>query len=84
MVVPNPPDRPPATEFDNLNAVQFSVEEAQARTDPTPPPATLGYLRAMVRARLRYYPTPLPDGYVLPPGVELKDVLPPADPPPPG
>lgn len=67
-----------ATEFDNLNAVQLSIDEAELTADPAPDPipATLGYLRAMVQARLRYFPTPLPDGYQLPPGIRLEDVLP--------
>ena len=67
-----------ATEFDNLNAVQLSIDEAEPPTapNPAPVPATLSYLRAMVRARLRYFPTPLPDGYQLPPGIRLEDILP--------
>ena len=72
-------DTPQATEFDNLNAVQLSVDEAELPPNPgpTPLPATVSYLRAMVQARLRYFPTPLPDGYQLPPGVRLEDLLPP-------
>jgi hypothetical protein len=84
MVVPNPQDLPAVTEFDNVNAVQLSVEESQSHTNSTPPPVTLGYLRAMVRARLLYYPTPLPEGYQLPAGIKLEDILPPVgyEPPP--
>jgi hypothetical protein len=64
-----------------MNTVQLSIDEAEMRpiSDPTPIPTTISYLRAMVQARLRYFSTPLPDGYQLPPGIRLDDVLPPAD-----
>ena len=42
------------------------------------PPRSLAALRLLVRERMKVYGAPLPDGYKLPPGVTLDDLLGPA------
>jgi hypothetical protein len=65
------------TDGGDIGVIELSDEAGgnQAKSEPA---RSLTTLRLLVRERMKVYGTPLPDGYVLPTGVTLDDLLKPS------
>jgi len=62
------------TDAGNIGLIESS-DEAGGNQVKAAPFRSLAALRLLVRERIKVYGTPLPDGYVLPAGVTLDDLL---------
>jgi hypothetical protein len=69
----NPPSNrePVETTFESTDSLL--VEVTAAPCDPEPMSATM--LLQLMRERVRRYGSPIPDGYVPPPGIDLAALL---------
>lgn len=65
------------TDAGEVGVIELSDEAGGNQAKPEAV-RSLATLRLLVRERSKVYGTPLPDGYVLPPGVTLDDLLKPA------
>lgn len=76
--VSEPRPRLPVAETESVNHPwAVSTGESEPRSEPI---RSLAALRLLVRERMLVYGTPLPEGYELPPGITLEDLLKPAPP----
>lgn len=64
------------TTFHSRNSplFEFSDADGTAQLGPSEPLSAAELLRLM-RERIKYYGSPLPDGFVPPPGIDLNDLL---------
>jgi hypothetical protein len=70
------PDGPGKTIFESLDSPLFEFsEEAGNLTRCEPEPLTAEHLLRLMRERIKYYGSPLPEGYVPPPGIDLDELL---------
>jgi hypothetical protein len=64
------------TMFESLDSPLFEFSEGAGNlTRHGPEPMTANHLLHLMRERIKYYGSPIPDGYVPPPGIDLADLL---------
>ena len=82
MSTPQPtPRQTVETEGGRATLLDLSDADGGNQVASRPPVRTLAELRLLVRERMKVYGSPLPEGYQLPPGITLEDLLkPPARP----
>ena len=62
--------------FESLESPLIMVSEADGTLQRCEPePLTAAHLLRLMRERVKYYGTPVPDGYVPPPGIDLVALL---------
>jgi hypothetical protein len=70
---PGPRSRAPVTETESETPLwAVTTGESQPCGEPN---RSLAALRLLVRERMKVYGTPLPEGYQLPPGITLEELL---------
>lgn len=65
------------TQTDSFGVVLVELSDADGTlvVDRNPPPLTAHELLHLMRARIPFYGSPLPEGYVPPPGIDLDALL---------
>jgi hypothetical protein len=63
--------QPVETVFESLDSPIFEITAVPSEPEP-PSPAMLLHL---MRERVKYYGSPIPEGYVPPPGIDLESLL---------
>jgi hypothetical protein len=67
---------PGKTVFDSLDSPLFEFSDADGTAEVgEPQPLTAAHLLVLMRERIKYYGSPIPDGYVPPPGIDLEALL---------
>lgn len=67
---------PGNTVFHSLDSPLFEFSDADGTAKVCEPePLTAENLLRLMRERIKYYGTPIPDGYVPPPGIDLEALL---------
>lgn len=85
--LPGPPYPPGHTVFDSSDVALVEVSDADGTmiVGGEGPPLTAEALLQLMRERVKYYGSPLPEGFVPPPGIDIDALLkqvpwPPTDP----
>jgi hypothetical protein len=69
-------DLPGKTVFHSLDSPLFEFSDADGTAEVRDPePLTAEHLLRLMRERIKYYGTPIPEGYVPPPGIDLAALL---------
>jgi hypothetical protein len=66
------------TEFTSEGSLLVEFSDSGAEIDQymtRPMPMTPEYVLTLMRMRVRFYGSPLPDGYVPPPGIDIEALL---------
>jgi len=64
-----------ASETESLNEPLYWFTSDENPPDTSPRPMTAEGLTVYMRGRLKFYGTPLPDGFVPPPGLDVDALL---------
>lgn len=89
MTMPRHPAEPGETVFESVGVTLIEVSDTDGTLTEGPPiPLTGRELLRLMRERIKYYGSPLPEGFVPPPGIDVDALLkeipwppPPAGPP---
>jgi hypothetical protein len=67
---------PGKTVFHSLDSPLYEFSESAGNlTRCEPEPMTASNLLRLMRERIKYYGSPIPDGFVPPPGIDLAELL---------
>ncbi|HET6575892.1 MAG TPA: hypothetical protein VFG68_19980 [Fimbriiglobus sp.] len=72
---PRPPYRPGDTIFESTDSVLIEASDTDACVSPGETLWTADHLLHLMRERVKYYGTPLPDGFVPPLGIDIDALL---------
>jgi hypothetical protein len=63
------------TIFESTDSILIEATDSDASVAPSDPMWTAAHLLNLMRARIKFYGSPLPEGFVPPPGIDLNDLL---------